>query len=291
METEQPDLARHDLAPAPRYMWQWSTYTVVCCDGAVWEHLSVDGNPAGLHFQNVTGNGSNNLRDRLGSARAIALLKGNPSDSFLCDRCRQAGTNELAVFDGYSVYDPVNPCWCGAVGERNAQAKDPAQRHQECYCNHWPEHREDGSARAPKTLEIQLWNDRLRGDFRRTVQLADQDALKWGKGREKFGENGGSAALHRRCFILLYERTTFPPLLHPSEHTTQNPPSARTRSLQFDHRSHSIRNSHAHRFILRPDHQERWRVASDLNMPVRSLLQAFEYALSARSSPPIHPSR
>jgi len=117
MEAEQPDLARCDLAPSPRYMWQWSAYAVVCCDGAVSEHLSVDGNPSGMHFQNVTGKGSNNLRDRLGSARAIALLKVTASESFLCDRCRQAGTNELAVFDGSSAYAPVNPCWCGAVGE------------------------------------------------------------------------------------------------------------------------------------------------------------------------------
>jgi hypothetical protein len=136
-------------------MWQSSAYAVVCCDGAVWEHLSVDRNPAGLHFHNVTGKGSNNLRDRLGSARAVALLKVTASDSFLCDRCRQAGTNELAVFDGYSAYDPVNPCWCGAVGERNAQVKDPAQRDQEDHRNHWPEHRQDGSARVPKTLEMQ----------------------------------------------------------------------------------------------------------------------------------------
>src|SRR5271156_5605492 len=100
MKAEQPDLARRDLAPAPRYMWQWSTYAVVCCDGAVWEHLSVDGNPAGLHFQNVTGKSSNNLRDRLGSARAVALLKVTASKSFLCDRCRQAGTNQFAGFDG-----------------------------------------------------------------------------------------------------------------------------------------------------------------------------------------------
>src|SRR5277367_5911685 len=98
---------------------------------------------------------------------------------------------------------------------------------------------------------MQLWNDRLRGDFRRTVQLAGQDALKWGKGREKFGENGGSAALHRRCFILLYERTPFTPLLHHSEHTTQHPPSSSTKSLQFDHRSHSIPNFYAHHFTLR----------------------------------------
>ena len=117
MEAEQPDLARSDLAPSPRYMWQWSAYAVVCCDGAVCEHLSVDGNPSGLHFHKVAGKGSNNFRDRLGSARAIALLKVTASESFLCDRCRQAGTNELAVFDGYPVYDPVNPCWCGAVGE------------------------------------------------------------------------------------------------------------------------------------------------------------------------------
>src|ERR1700691_1611936 len=98
-------------------MRQWSAHAVVCCDCAVCEHLSVDGNPAGLYFQNVTGKGSNNLRDRLGSARAIALLKVTASDSFLCARCRQAGTNELAVFDRCSAYDPVNPCWCGAVGE------------------------------------------------------------------------------------------------------------------------------------------------------------------------------
>jgi len=46
-------------------------------------------------------------------------------------------------------------------------------------------------------------------------------ALKWGKGREKFGENGGSAARHRRCFILLYERTPFPPLESgPLRHVT-----------------------------------------------------------------------
>jgi hypothetical protein len=69
-------------------MWQSSAYAVVCCDGAVWEHLSVDGNPSGLHFQNVTGKGSNNLRDRLGSAWAIALLKVTASQSFLCDRNR-----------------------------------------------------------------------------------------------------------------------------------------------------------------------------------------------------------
>ena len=117
MEAEQPDLARRDLAPSPRYMWQWSAYAVVCCDGAVSEHLSVDGNPSGPHFHKVTGKGSNNLRDRLGSARAIALLKVTASESVLCDRCRQAGTNELAVFDGYSAYEPINPCWCGAVGE------------------------------------------------------------------------------------------------------------------------------------------------------------------------------
>src|ERR1700684_2452115 len=96
MEAEQPDLARRDLAPAPRYMWQWSTYAVVCCDCAVCEHLSVDGNPAGLHFYNVTGKGSNNLRDRLGSARAIALLKVTASQPFLCDRWRQASNHELA---------------------------------------------------------------------------------------------------------------------------------------------------------------------------------------------------
>ena len=77
MEAEQPDLARRDLAPAPRYMWQWSAYAVVCCDGAVCEHLSVDGNPSGLHFQNVTGKGSNNLRDRLGSALGNRLVEGN----------------------------------------------------------------------------------------------------------------------------------------------------------------------------------------------------------------------
>src|SRR5271156_6835823 len=106
MEAEQPDLARRDLAPAPRYMWQRSAYAVVCCDGAVREHLSVDGNPSGLHFQNVTGKGSNNLRDRLGSARAIALLKVTANESFMCDRCRQAGTNQLAVFDGYSGSEP-----------------------------------------------------------------------------------------------------------------------------------------------------------------------------------------
>jgi len=92
-------------------------HAVARCNGTVCEQLSVDRNPSGLHFQNVTGKRSNNLRDRLGSARAIALLKVTASESFLCDRCRQAGTNELAVFDGYSAYDPVNPCWCGAVGE------------------------------------------------------------------------------------------------------------------------------------------------------------------------------
>jgi hypothetical protein len=89
----------------------------VCCDGAVWEHLSVDGNPSGLHFQNVTGKGFNNLRDRLGSARAIALLKVTANKPFLCDRNRQAGGNELAVFNRCAAYQPVNPCWCGAVGE------------------------------------------------------------------------------------------------------------------------------------------------------------------------------
>src|SRR5579863_835147 len=135
------------------------------------------------------------------------------------------------------------------------------------------------------------WNDPLRGDFRRTVQVADKDALQWGKGREKVGGNGGSAALHRRCFILLYERTTFTPLLHHSEHSTQSPPSAHSKSQQFDLRSHSIPNSDAHRFTLRPDHQQHWRAASDLNVPVRSLLQAFENGLSQRSSPPTDPSR
>src|SRR5271169_5649271 len=116
MEAEQPDLARRDLAPAPRYMWQWSAYAVVCCDGAVSEHLSVDGNRSGLHRQNVTGKRSNNLRDRLGSARTIALLKVTASESFLCDRNWQAGSNKLAVPNGYSAYDPENSCGCGAVG-------------------------------------------------------------------------------------------------------------------------------------------------------------------------------
>src|SRR5277367_5254004 len=121
-------------------------------------------------------------------------------------------------------------------------------------------------------LEMRPWNEPLRGNSRRTVQLADQDALKWGKSREKFGENGGSAALHRRCFILLYERTAFTPLLHHSEHTTRTTPSARSRSLQFDHTSHSIPNSDVHHFTLRPDHHQRRREASDLNVPLRSLL-------------------
>ena len=88
MEAEQPNLARSDLAPAPRYMWQWSAHAVVCCDGAVWEHLSVDGNPSGLHFHKVAGKGSNIFRDRLRSARTTALLKVTASDSFLCDRGR-----------------------------------------------------------------------------------------------------------------------------------------------------------------------------------------------------------
>src|ERR1700688_4929868 len=138
---------------------------------------------------------------------------------------------------------------------------------------------------------MQLWNDPLRSDFRSIVQLLAADALKWGKGRSDIGEKDGSAALHRRCFILLYERTPFTPLLHHSEHTTQNPPSARTRSQQSDHGSHFVPNSDAHRFTLRPDHQQRSRAPSDLNVSVRSLLQAFENGLSPRSSPPIHPSR
>jgi hypothetical protein len=120
MEAEQPHFSRHDFAAAPRHMWKCSAYAVVCCDSAVCERLSVNGNACELHLQNVTGKGSNNLRDRLCSTRAIALLKVTASESFLCDRCRQAGANELAVFDGYSAYDPVNPCWCGAVGDRNA---------------------------------------------------------------------------------------------------------------------------------------------------------------------------
>jgi hypothetical protein len=69
-------------------MWQWSAHAVVCCDGAVSEHRSVDGNPSGLHLQNVTGKGFNNLRDRLYSAWAIAFPQVTASQPFLCDRCR-----------------------------------------------------------------------------------------------------------------------------------------------------------------------------------------------------------
>jgi len=97
-------------------MWQWSAYAVVCCDGTVSEHFSVDGNTSGPHFHKVAGKGSDNLRDRLDSAWAIAFPEVTASQSFLCDRGRQAGANEFAALNRYFGNDPVNSCWCGAVG-------------------------------------------------------------------------------------------------------------------------------------------------------------------------------
>jgi hypothetical protein len=54
-------------------MWQWSADAVARCDGAAGEYLAVDGNPAGLHFQNVTRKSSNHLGDRLSTAWVIAF--------------------------------------------------------------------------------------------------------------------------------------------------------------------------------------------------------------------------
>ncbi|MGH9830176.1 MAG: hypothetical protein ACREDR_43755, partial [Blastocatellia bacterium] len=70
------------------------------------------------------------------SAWAIASPQVTASQSFTCDRGRQAGTNELAAFNSYIGRDPINSCWRGAVGWRNTQSKDACENYQQGQRDH-----------------------------------------------------------------------------------------------------------------------------------------------------------
>src|SRR6202521_6322328 len=60
-------------------------------------------------------------------------------------------------------------------------------------------------------LKMDALSERSHRVFCRAVQCAAHD-LRRGKGREFVEESGENAAPYRRSFILLDERTAFPPL-------------------------------------------------------------------------------
>src|SRR6266851_4338695 len=115
VETEQPDLTWSDAAHAPCHVIERALRAVARRRPAVREDDCVDRDPTRLDLDRVTRNRADNLRDRLGSRRTIALAEIAAREPRPRDRGRNTGRDKLAPCKRNPRDQAVDACRRGAV--------------------------------------------------------------------------------------------------------------------------------------------------------------------------------